>query len=291
MLDENGTLVIGVLALQGAFEEHEAMIRQCTVDNFKLETRQVRTVADCRGLHGLILPGGESTAMGLIGNHGQGHEKTMWQQLQEMTHGGNSNGDENDVKIIPVWGTCAGMILLAEKCIGTSSVHQQALIGGMNITVCRNYFGSQISSFEMPVNPPPQSTETPYGGVFIRAPAILSVDDDSVQVLGTVVAAPCSAAVLALQQYDRENGINQSSENRTSTEARTVICAVRQGGILCTAFHPELTKDIRWHEYFVQQMVYPHAVASSKVLKDETDLPEVLKAKTEGLNSSMHPGC
>jgi SNO glutamine amidotransferase family len=91
----------------------------------------------------------------------------------------------------------------------------------------------------------------------------LSVDDDSIQVLGTVVAAPCSAAALALQQYDRELGIDPSREN--SSEARTVICAVRQGNILCTAFHPELTKDIRWHEYFVQQMVYPHhAMANSR---------------------------
>ena len=267
-----------------------------------------------------MLPGGESTAMGLIGTHttnggsSNNNNKTMWQCLQEFS------------KTKPTWGTCAGMILLAEKCIGTSAVIQdgQALIGGMDITVCRNYFGSQVSSFEMSIPPPPtlsskqppqqpavdDSTTTsapkPFPGVFIRAPAILSVGPE-VDILGTVVATPCHQAAVVLQELDKriqagenvvqmgvvdslerdqergsiqykqvvvvsstdedkESNTNSSSNNNNNsvirlpgaangTNARKVICAVKRDNLLCTAFHPELTNDLRWHEYFVSEMV------------------------------------
>ena len=244
--------------------------------------------------------------MGLIGtattkndNNKQGN---MWTCLQDFS------------TKKPVWGTCAGMILLADRCIGTSAVIEdgQSLIGGMNITVCRNYFGSQISSFEMPVPAPPNNnnsnnndttttkTETtiPFPGVFIRAPAILSAGND-VEILGRVVATPCRQAAVTLNELERKiasgedvikfsvadalerNGqlrykVLVESNNETTddnkatkdddpnnvlislpgaadgTNAREVICAVRKGNLLCTAFHPELTKDYRWHEYFVQ---------------------------------------
>ena len=317
-------------------------------------------------MDGIVLPGGESTAMGLIGtssssnsssnnNTDKNNNKTMWHCLQEFSQ------DK------PTWGTCAGMILLAEKCIGTSAVIQdgQALIGGMDITVCRNYFGSQVSSFEMSIPPPPlpssssstsslsttqfttttnngknnnndnnnkknNNTETddtkrPFPGVFIRAPAILSAGPQ-VQVLGTVMATPCHQAALVLQELQKriEHGENViqmgvvdslerkegggiqykqvvmmmkptttttttttadsgsiTTRNNNSTQgqgqkdqllesendvirlpgasngtnAREVICAVQHDNLLCTAFHPELTGDLRWHEYFVNEMV------------------------------------
>jgi 5'-phosphate synthase pdxT subunit len=187
------------------------------------------------------------------------------------------------------------MILLAEKCVGTSAVIQdgQALIGGMDVLVCRNYFGSQISSFEMATPPPPGSPDlTSYPGVFIRAPAILSVGLD-VQVLGKVVATPCRQAAVVLKELEHkiangENvvkmGVVDALERRDGqgifykevrreddgeekkdidvsakielpgaadeSNAREVICAARKGNKLCTAFHPELTKDFRWHTYF-----------------------------------------
>mmetsp|Transcript_8275 Transcript_8275/g.12735 ORF Transcript_8275/g.12735 Transcript_8275/m.12735 type:complete len:285 (+) Transcript_8275:148-1002(+) len=267
--------VIGVLSLQGAFEEHQECLH-----SVGCQTIQVRTASDLQGLDGIVLPGGESTAMGLIGTGGKGN---LWDALRNFS------------REKPTWGTCAGMILLAEKCVGASAVIQdgQALIGGMNVLVCRNYFGSQISSFEMKTPAPPESSDSnPYPGIFIRAPAILSVAQD-VEVLGRVVATPCRQAAVVLQELEakiargenvnminvvdsleRKDGegiqykqvkIDDSGEEKKDIEgemkielpgaadgsnAREVICAVRKDHTLCTAFHPELTKDYRWHAYF-----------------------------------------
>jgi len=231
--------------------------------------------------------------MGLIGTSSAKDTsgKSLWECLQEFS------------KQKPTWGTCAGMILLAEKCVGTSAVIQdgQALIGGIDITVCRNYFGSQVSSFEMDTPAPPtMQSMGHYPGVFIRAPAILSAGPD-VQVLGKVVATPCRQAAVTLQELERkiaagENvvkmGVIDALDRRSSsmdyivvmkpadeeeeekkdtsiaedsktitlpgaadgTNAREVICAVRKSNLLCTAFHPELTDDYRWHDYFAQMV-------------------------------------
>lgn len=238
-----------------------------------------------------MLPGGESTAMGLIGTATTTSDgKTMWDCLRDFS------------KNKPTWGTCAGMILLAEKCIGTSAVIEdgQSLIGGVDITVCRNYFGSQISSFEMATPPPPgiQGSHN-FPGIFIRAPAILSAGP-LVEVLGTVLATPCRQAAVTLQELEKkisagENVVkmsvvdalkrkslqeidyivvvrpaveagkdkDESDETKTSivlpgaaegSNAREVICAARNGNLLCTAFHPELAEDNRWHEYFAHMV-------------------------------------
>lgn len=198
------------------------------------------------------------------------------------------------------------MILLAEKCIGTSAVIQdgQALIGGIDITVCRNYFGSQVSSFEMDTPPPPgtnNNNNNSFPGVFIRAPAILSAAPD-VDILGKVTATPCRQAAVTLAELDKKiaagenvvkmgvvDAIDRNNKERLDyvvvskpaasqeeekkdvtmeeqsnvivlpgaadgTNAREVICAARKGNLLCTAFHPELTDDYRWHEYFLQMV-------------------------------------
>lgn len=240
--------------------------------------------------------------MGLIGDATTG----LWDALRTFVRDSNK----------PAWGTCAGMILLAERCVGTSAVitKGQSLIGGMDILVCRNYFGSQISSFEMNTPPPPAPpmvlegdcediSTTPFPGVFIRAPAILNASPD-VEVLGKVVAAPCRAAAVVLRELENkieagENvvqmGVVDALERKAGggisyanvklnemgtgeistteeekkemilqervnielpgasdgTNAREVICAVRRNRILCTAFHPEISDDLRWHRYFV----------------------------------------
>lgn len=267
--------LIGVLALQGAFEEHQ----EC-LEAVGCNTIQVKRPVDLEGIDGIVLPGGESTAMGLIGTTGG---QNLWHALQEFS------------RQKPTWGTCAGMILLAEKCVGASAVIQdgQSLIGGMDVLVCRNYFGSQVSSFEMATpSPPGDSDESTYPGIFIRAPAILTAGP-GVEVLGKVVATPCRQAAVVLQELEnkisrgenvvmmgvvdalertkgegisyKEVKVDSSGEEKKDTEseakivlpgaadgsnAREVICAVRKGNILCTAFHPELTRDYRWHSYF-----------------------------------------
>ena len=307
--------LIGVLALQGAFEEHQQCLesigcrtrqvslsrdgrsidpkslagspwQRLTIDTSCIALGQVRTAADLDGLEGIVLPGGESTAMGLIGTGTNvANGKSLWDALREFSQSK------------PTWGTCAGMILLAEKCIGTSAViqHGQALIGGVDITVCRNYFGSQISSFEMATPPPPTTADNDqtFPGVFIRAPAILAAGPD-VTVLGRVHATPCRQAAVTLEELERKIQAGESVLQQLSvvdaldrTQAglqykvvsantdgesddpnvvrlpgaaqggteRHVICAVRKHHLLCTAFHPELTTDYRWHEYFVNEMV------------------------------------
>jgi len=97
------------------------------------------------------------------------------------------------------------MILLAERCVGTSAVIQdgQSLIGGIDVLVARNYFGSQISSFELPTPPPPGSDGGTFPGVFIRAPAILSVGK-GVEVLGRIVATPCRQSAVVLRELERK---------------------------------------------------------------------------------------
>jgi pyridoxal 5'-phosphate synthase pdxT subunit len=242
--------------------------------------------------------------MGLIGTHtlisvcvDPRKPKSLWDCLKEFS------------RSKPTWGTCAGMILLAEKCVGTSAVIEdgQSLIGGIDITVCRNYFGSQVSSFEMETPAPPgmATADRPtYPGVFIRAPAILSAAQD-VDVLGKVVATPCRQAAVTLQELERKvsagedvvklgvvDALERDSAGESTVEyrvvvkdhsgapneekkdgaagdssrmivlpgaadgtnAREVICAVRKGHLLCTAFHPELTDDHRWHDYFMRMV-------------------------------------
>jgi 5'-phosphate synthase pdxT subunit len=184
------------LALQGAFAEHIAILRRLGADAV-----EVRTPAQMAGLNGLILPGGESTTMGLVAERWG-----LVEPLRAWVHGGK-----------PTWGTCAGMILLADQATGQKE-GGQPLIGGLHVTVNRNYFGRQVHSFETTLTVP--SFDPPFSpGIFIRAPAIVELDGD-VEVMAKLADA--------------------------------VYVAVRQGPILATAFHPELTPDTRWHALFVE---------------------------------------
>lgn len=193
---------IGVLALQGAFREHVNMLAQLGVD--AVEVRLAEQLAE---LDGLIIPGGESTSMGLVAERWG-----LVKPLRNWVHAGR-----------PTWGTCAGMILLADDAAG-QKLGGQALIGGLEVTVNRNYFGRQVDSFEAELNVPALGDD-PFHAVFIRAPAITAVSA-GVKTLATV-----------------------ASEEEGNEE---VIAAVRKDAILATAFHPELTDDLRWHRYFLQ---------------------------------------
>ncbi|NWF68490.1 MAG: pyridoxal 5'-phosphate synthase glutaminase subunit PdxT [Chloroflexi bacterium] len=183
---------IGVLALQGAFIEHEAVLRALGAT-----VTQVRLAADLEPLDGLVIPGGESTTIGkLATNFG------LMQPLRDFA------------QTRPTWGTCAGMIFLA-KDIG---IDRQPILSVMDITVNRNAFGRQIDSFEVDL-PIKGLGALPFHAVFIRAPL--------------ATAAGPEVDVLA----------------RLETQQ---IVAARQGHLLATAFHPELTPDTRMHEYFLR---------------------------------------
>jgi 5'-phosphate synthase pdxT subunit len=187
---------IGILALQGAFFEHALVLRKLEV-----EQMEVRLPQDLNGLDGLIIPGGESTTILKLM-----HIFKLFDPLKELIR------DK-----FPVWGTCAGMICLANS---VSNSQQSVLtpLGVMDIKVKRNAFGRQVDSFESDLEVKALG-EKPYHAVFIRAPLIERVGS-SVEVLarlkdGTIVAA-------------------------------------RQDNLLATSFHPELTDDSRFHEYFLK---------------------------------------
>lgn len=137
----------------------------------------------------------------------------------------------------PIWGTCAGMIMLANSA-KHAETGGQSLVGGMDVQVSRNFFGSQVRSFEMAVEGPPGYNDEPYNAVFIRAPAIISVGE-SIDVLSRIYHA----------------------NPADGSDPTDVIIAARKKNILVTAFHPELTDDSRWHQYFVEQVVQPHLEA------------------------------
>jgi 5'-phosphate synthase pdxT subunit len=187
---------IGVLALQGDFREHINVLRELGAAAFP-----VRLPADLEGVDGLIIPGGESTVMGnLMVAYG------LLQPLQHLIAGG-----------LPVWGTCAGLILLSRAT--DNALAQQPLLAAMNIRTRRNAFGPQRASFETMLEVPVLGKD-PYRAVFIRGPVIEAVDD--------------GVDVLARLPTDQEP-----------------IVAVRQGPLLGTAFHPEVTGDTRFHDYFL----------------------------------------
>ncbi len=183
---------VGVLALQGAFIEHIAMLRRLGA-----EALPVRLPQQLAGVDALVIPGGESTSISrLMGIYG------LTEPLGQLARNG-----------LPIFGTCAGLILMARQVQGQSP----GALAVMNIEVRRNAFGRQVDSFEADL-PVPVLGQPVFHAIFIRAPRIEYTDPD-VEVLarlddGTVVAA-------------------------------------RQRNLLVTAFHPELTDDPRFHEYFL----------------------------------------
>jgi 5'-phosphate synthase pdxT subunit len=187
---------IGVLALQGAFAEHIAILTKLKADSI-----QVRLPHQLEGLDGLIIPGGESTTIMKLMVHYKLKNKII-----ELAKQG-----------FPIFGTCAGMIVLAGELSSAGGVKPT---GVMDIKVNRNAFGRQVESFESEISIPAIGKK-PITGVFIRAPLIESVGKE-VEVLarlndGTIVAA-------------------------------------RQGKLLVCSFHPELTDDTRFHQYFLDMV-------------------------------------
>ncbi|KAJ8608447.1 hypothetical protein CTAYLR_009604 [Chrysophaeum taylorii] len=158
----------------------------------------------------------------------------------------------------PAYGTCAGLILLADRALCQKS-GGQPLLGGLSATVCRNYFGAQVKSCELPLACCEGGT-TP--AVFIRAPAILQLHADDAEPLATVDANPCDAAAPAVREFfdrnpnpkKRKSDSSSSLASAASSECGdliTVIVAAKQRNIIVTAFHPELTNDTRWHARFL----------------------------------------
>ena len=185
---------VGVLALQGAFREHRRVLEQLGCD-----VVEVRKTSDLEGIQGLIIPGGESTTIGkLLKIDGIGDK------IKEL-----------GVKDLPIFGTCAGMILLSKTIIDSD----QYSLNLMDTVVERNAFGRQVASFETDLIVPAMGSN-PLRAVFIRAPYLRKV-------------AP-NVGILA--EYEGK------------------IVFARQGNLLASAFHPELTPDQRVHKYFLDMI-------------------------------------
>src|SRR5262245_32583157 len=185
---------IGVLALQGDFREHIKMLRELGA-----LAHPVRLPDDVTGVDGVVIPGGESTVMGKLMV-----EYQLDQPLRDAIAAGT-----------PVWGTCAGLILLSRET--DNALAGQPLLAAMNIRTRRNAFGPQRASFEADLRVPALGT-APFHAMFIRGPSVAAV----------------GPGVEVLAQLEDET-----------------IVAVRQGHLLGTAFHPEVTGDPRFHEYFL----------------------------------------
>jgi len=186
---------VGVLALQGTFIEHIEILRQLGV-----EAPPIRLPHELDTLDGLIMPGGESTTMlRLMDSFG------LIRPIKEMARRG-----------LPIWGTCAGMVLLAKSI----SNYQMKTLNLMDTKVRRNAFGSQPDSFELDLKIPIVGKE-PFHAIFIRAPVIEEVEP-GVQVLSSLPDG--------------------------------TIIAVRQNRLLACAFHPEFTDDPRFHNYFLNMV-------------------------------------
>jgi len=187
---------IGIVSLQGSFAEHECALKRAGAEPVPVKCPEHLDLVD-----GLIIPGGESTTIGKLMV-----KYNMIEKIKEMAGKG-----------MPVYGTCAGMVLIAKDIGGLN----QPVLGLMNITVKRNAFGRQLESFEEELFIPALGHE-PFRAVFIRAPVIEKVGE--------------GVKILARLKDKR-------------------IVAAEEDNILVSSFHPELTRDPRMHRYFINSVI------------------------------------
>ena len=190
---------VGVLASQGAFIEHINALKRLDT-----EAVPVRLPGELKGVDGLIIPGGESTTISKL--------MSSYRLVDIITQMAG--------KGIPIFGTCAGMILMAKQI----SRNTTKSLGLMDIKVKRNAFGRQVDSFEVDLKIPVLG-DKPFPAVFIRAPVI--------------------------EHYEKDVEILAHLRDKK-------VVAVKQGKLLATAFHPELTEDLRFHQYFLDMVAEKH---------------------------------
>ncbi|UDF13290.1 pyridoxal 5'-phosphate synthase glutaminase subunit PdxT [Antiquaquibacter oligotrophicus] len=193
-----GKPTVGVLALQGDYREHLAVLAELGA-----RTVPVRRPSELAQVDGLVIPGGESTVMDKLSR-----QFDLAEPLVDAISAG-----------LPVYGTCAGLIMLSNTVV--DAIEGQQTLGGLDVVVRRNAFGSQVDSFETDLDIPALG-EPPVHAVFIRAPIVESTGP-SVDVLSAL------------------------------DDGRVV--AVQQGPLLGTAFHPEITGDVRFHRYFLDRII------------------------------------
>jgi len=259
-------ITVGVLAVQGAFLEHITLLRKAadefTSTDLSFQFIEVRTSRELCTCDGLIIPGGESTTISLVAAR-----TDLLDCLRDFVK----------VERKPVWGSCAGLILLSEAANSTKKGGQE-LIGGIDVRVNRNHFGRQIESFQADLKLPfldkAGVAADAFPGVFIRAPVVEKilpkvegVQTDEQQVPGSVVAPSKQAKdekakvasrgqveVMGVLPGRMKRAAEKGGEIQAWEEAGDII-AVKQGNVFGTSFHPELTADFRIHVWWLQQVV------------------------------------
>ncbi|KAF2138969.1 uncharacterized protein K452DRAFT_233114 [Aplosporella prunicola CBS 121167] len=270
------TVTVGVLALQGAFSEHVQLLRQAVGelkakrvdDDSQWTLLEVRTPDELARCNALILPGGESTTMSLVAQR-----SGLLEPLREFVK----------VQRNPTWGTCAGLILLAESANRTKKGGQE-LIGGLDVRVSRNHFGRQTESFQANLDLPflahtqgvaAPTSERPFPSVFIRAPVVEKLlphvegiqEEEAQDVDGTIVApSKVPQGDVARQEFEasvevmarlpgRAKALSDGTTTAKDEGEEGDIIAVRQGNVFGTSFHPELTGDARIHVWWLEQVL------------------------------------
>jgi len=192
------TKIVGLLALQGDFAAHRRIMERC---NLNIKVREVRDKSTFEECDALVIPGGESTTMSCLCDR-----YDLWNPIRQRIQNG-----------MPIFGTCAGLIMLAHEISGASNNMQQKTLDVLDISVARNAYGRQIDSFEADL-PAPLIGDEPLHAVFIRAPQISRVGE-KVQTIATFRDQPV---------------------------------AVQSGKIVGATFHPEMSDDIRLHQYWLE---------------------------------------
>ncbi|GAA5848351.1 hypothetical protein JCM5353_000451 [Sporobolomyces roseus] len=240
--------IIGVLALQGSFAEHIYAINtlSSTINVHAIPIRTPTELARCKGL---IIPGGESTAISLIIT-----KSGLYEPLREFVRNAKMGEGKS------IWGTCAGMILLAKEIEGPTSEGWKGL-DGIDVRVGRNSYGRQLQSFSHPLQleflP---SDSAPLLATFIRAPLLDKI----------LPISSSSPPLEALARIPKELvPTPQRAANATGGEAKvgedSDIVMYRQGGLVASSWHPELNKDDnRVHEWWVREVVLGSSTGSGK---------------------------
>ncbi|KAI9326293.1 class I glutamine amidotransferase-like protein, partial [Zopfochytrium polystomum] len=276
-------------ALQGAFSEHVYTFQRLRVPlppttptttatassatsssltrTLRVHPVEVRTVADLypagAPLDGLVLPGGESTAIAHMAERGAG--KGLMEAIRGFVEGGGDDGEGEEGR--PVWGTCAGMILLAATATNTKQ-GGQPLLGLLDVRVKRNAFGRQRDSFTAPVlvaglgnsDHVPMGAATAanpaaaFPGVFIRAPVISLLDEAEAEAATDGRRGRRREPVHVLARVVHPSSVSSggAASPPLPGSAEGEVVAVRQGRVFATAFHPELTEDARVHAMFAR---------------------------------------
>lgn len=240
------TITVGVLALQGGFLEHllalKAAVGALSTTRFQdigfhlIEVRNAQELSICDGL---IIPGGQSTSISLIAGR-----TNLLEALQDFVK----------VKRRPTWGTCAGLILLAES-VSSTSGQSLELIGGLDVHVYRNYFGRDSRTFEATMPLPFLGEKEEFRALFLDAP-----------IIGSITASEKTkrppVEIIARLPIRFSAPKDQSSTcDQKATDG--IIVAAKQGNVLGTSFHPELSGDIQMHVQWLEEVA---TTASKNVL-------------------------